>query len=312
VRASVPRKVSIGAGRHRWGRVALSSIVASVAIAISGPAAADGSKASGVPCVERVTFKADPLGDGAMLAASLGFAGLSQAILSTGEIRPQQIDGTFDTRRLLSIDRVAITQSVDTTADAYSNGGLYAALGFAAIDSILSGFRYGREGALVDATMYGEAIAFSWGLTNLAKIGFRRPRPMAYIERDRAIQAGQDPTTYNNTSTDSALSFYSGHAAITSTIAATATYLAFARSPGSMRAWATLAGGFMLTSFVAVERVRSAAHFPTDVIAGTFAGAGIGMLVVHLHRHDTEARRPIWLGALPAAGGGGVMVGGAF
>jgi undecaprenyl-diphosphatase len=67
-----------------------------------------------------------------------------------------------------------------------------------------------------------------------------------------------------------------------------------------------------LTSLVAVERVRGGAHFPTDVIAGALAGAGIGMLVVHLHRQDSETRRPIWVGALPAEGGGGIMVGGRF
>ena len=257
-------------------------------------------------------FRADPLGDGALLAAAFGFAGLSEAIISTGEIRPQQIDAAFDTKRLLPIDRAAITQTIDTTADAFSNGGLYTALGFAVLDPIFSAFRDGREAALVDATMYSEAIAFSWGLTNLAKIGFRRPRPMAYIDRERAIMQGQDPGTYNNTSTDSTLSFYSGHTAITATISATATYLAFARSPHTMRPWATLAGGVILTSFVAVERVRSGAHFPTDVIAGALAGAGIGMVVVHLHRQDSETRRPVWLGALPVQGGGGVMVGGLF
>jgi undecaprenyl-diphosphatase len=79
-----------------------------------------------------------------------------------------------------------------------------------------------------------------------------------------------------------------------------------------LRPWATLAGAVTLTSFVAVERVRSGAHFPTDVIAGAFAGAGIGMLVVHLHRYDSETRRPVWVGALPVEGGGGVMVGGRF
>jgi undecaprenyl-diphosphatase len=281
------------------------------AMSISGRALADGSVDGKDPCEDGVRFAADPLGDGALLAASLGFAGLSEAIISTGEIRPQQIDAAFDTGRLLSIDRAAITQAIDTSADSFSNGGIYTALGFAVLDPVLSGFRNGREAALVDATMYSEAIAFSWGLTNLAKIGFRRPRPIAYIERGRAILGGQDPATYNNTSTDSTLSFYSGHTAITATVSATATYLAFARSPHTLRPWATLAGGFLLTSFVAVERVRSGAHFPTDVLAGAFAGAGIGMLVVHLHR-DAATKRPIWVGAMPAEGGGGVMVGGQF
>ena len=278
----------------------------------STPSRAAEPVAAEEPCDDAVRFKADPLGDGALLAASLGFAGLSEAILSTGEIRPQQIDANFDTKRLLPLDRAAITQTIDTTADAFSNGGLYTTVGFAVFDSIASGFRSGREAALVDATMYSEAIAFSWGLTNLAKIGFRRPRPIAYIERERAIMAGQDPATYNNTSTDSSLSFYSGHTATTAAVSATAIYLAFARSPHTMRPWATLGGGVVLTSFVAVERVRAGAHFPTDVIAGALAGAGIGMLVVHLHRYDSETRRPVWLGALPAQGGGGVMVGGAF
>lgn len=276
------------------------------------PARAADPQSEEEPCDDIVTFKADPLGDGALLAASLGFGGLSEAIISTGEIRPQQIDAAFNTARLLPIDRAAVSQTIDTTADAYANGGLYSALGFAVVDSVLSGFRLGREAALVDATMYAEAIAFSWGLTNLAKIGFRRPRPIAYIERERAIQGGQDPDTYNNTSTDSSLSFYSGHTALTATVSATATYLAFARSPNSMRAWGTLAGGVVLTSFVAVERVRGGAHFPSDVIAGALAGAGIGMLVVHLHRHESATRRPIWVGALPLEGGGGVLLGGQF
>jgi undecaprenyl-diphosphatase len=299
-------------GRSRWRRGAAALAATFAALCASAPARADGSDEEKEPCDQRVCFKAEPLSDGALLAASLGFAGISEAILSTGEIRPQQIDAAFDTGRLLSIDRAAITQTVDGTADAYSNGGLYTAIGFAALDTVLSGFRDGREAALTDLTMYSEAIAFSWGLTNLAKIGFRRPRPAAYIDRDRAILGGQDPNTYNNTSTDSALSFYSGHTSTVAAISATATYLAFARSPNTMRPWGTLAGSITLTSFVAVERVRSAAHFPTDVIAGALAGAGIGMLVVHLHRHDSINRRPIWVGALPTEGGGGVMVGGFF
>jgi membrane-associated phospholipid phosphatase len=71
-----------------------------------------------------------------------------------------------------------------------------------------------------------------------------------------------------------------------------------------------LAGGVVLTTFVGVERVRSGSHFPTDVIAGALVGAGVGVLVVHLHRDTTK--RPIWVGALPVEGGGGVTVGGLF
>lgn len=280
------------------------------AAAVTPARAADPPKSE--PCADPPVFKADPIGDGALLAGALGFAGLSEAILSTGEIRPQQIDINFDKSRLLPLDRAALSQNLDTSADKFSNFGVYSALTFAVVDTAVTGFRSGRDSALIDATLYAEAIAFSWGLTNLAKIGFRRPRPIAYIDRERAILGGQDPATYNNTSTDSSLSFYSGHTAITSTIAGAATYIAFARSPNTMRPWATLAGSVLMTSFVAVERVRSGAHFPTDVIAGALAGAGIGVIVVHMHRYDADNKRPIWLGFMPAAGGGGVSVSGIF
>ena len=263
------------------------------------------------PSEQRIKFGADPVGDGALLLGALGFASLSEAFLSTGELRPQQIDATFDTKNLLPLDHAAVQQTVDPKADPRSTAGVYIAFGFAAVDSVLSGFRYGREAAIVDAIMYSEAVVISWGLTNMVKVAFRRPRPIAYIEREHAIEAGQDPATYNNTSTDSALSFYSGHTAFTATISASATYLAFARSPHTARPWITLAGGVVLTTFVGVERVRSGAHFPTDVIAGALAGAGIGMLVVHLHRQEAT-RPPVWVGAMPLEGGGGLTLGGLF
>jgi undecaprenyl-diphosphatase len=38
--------------------------------------------------------------------------------------------------------------------------------------------------------------------------------------------------------------------------------------------------------------VRAGKHFPTDVLAGTFAGAGIGIVMPHLHRtEDVQQRR---------------------
>jgi membrane-associated phospholipid phosphatase len=275
------------------------------------PAIADPKADAETPCEETIKFGVDPVGDGALLLGAFGFASLGEAFLSTGELRPQQIEPTFDTKHLLPIDRAAVEQTVDPHADKFSSAGVYVAFGFAVADSVLSGFRYGHDAAIVDAVMYSEAVVISWGLTNLAKVAFRRPRPIAYIEREHAIEAGQDPATYNNTSTDSALSFYSGHTAFTATISASATYLAFARSPHTARPWLTLAGGVALTTFVGVERVRSGAHFPTDVIAGALAGAGIGMLVVHLHRQDA-ARRPVWVGAMPLDGGGGLTLGGLF
>jgi undecaprenyl-diphosphatase len=133
-------------------------------------------------------------------------------------------------------------------------------------------------------------------MTNIVKIAVRRPRPMAYIES--AKHEGE--LDYSNPSTDSALSFFSGHASMTAAIGATATYLAFARSTGKLRPWLTLALATGLTTFVSIERVRAGKHFPTDVIAGAFAGAGLGVVVPHLHRTEEVQQRRVWVGFTPA------------
>ncbi len=250
-------------------------------------------------------FEAEPLRDGAIILISVSFAGLLDAINSTGEVHPQQISPDFDINNLLFLDRFAVTQSVDPNAGTYSNIGLFAAAGFAIVDPILTGYREGSvQAAIVDGIIYGEALSITWGLTNLAKIAVRRPRPIEYIEvRDHA----GDPN-FMVSATDSSQSFFSGHASATAAVAATATYLAFARSPHTARPWITLGVGTALTAFVGYERVRSAAHFPSDVIAGAVAGAGIGVLVTHFHRSDSDRQRPMWIGYAPeTAGDGGIL-----
>jgi membrane-associated phospholipid phosphatase len=258
----------------------------------------------------RASFTVDPIADGALLVGTGAFAGLLNLINGTGEVRPQQISPTFELSSLLAIDRGAISQSVDPNARSYSNVGLAAAVGYAILDPILSGAReHSVRTGIVDAVLYGEAMMMTWGVTNLAKIAVRRPRPQAYID----ARANADNPDYSNANTDSSLSFFSGHASLTASVASTATYLAFARSPGTARPWLTLGAGTLLTTFVSVERVRAGAHFPTDVIAGALAGAGIGVLVAHDHRSEDDRPRRVWVGFAPEGGGGGsLQAGGVF
>jgi len=261
----------------------------------------------------RVTFDIDPVADSAMIAVSLGFAGTLELINSTGEIRPQQIAPGFNRSQLFFLDRPAIAQTPDSKAGGYSTIGLGAAVAFALIDPILSGVREKSvQTGLADAFMYAEAISFTMAMTNIVKMAVRRPRPIAYIDAE-AHQ--HDTTPYVNDSTDSALSFFSGHAAITATVSATASYLAFARAPHTARPWITLGIGTAVTTFVSIERVRAGKHFPTDVIAGSIAGAGIGLVVPHLHRTDDIKQRRIWVGYAPVgegAHGGLLNVSGTF
>jgi undecaprenyl-diphosphatase len=233
-------------------------------------------------------------------------------VLSTGEIQPQQISATFKTSQLLGIDRGAIHQKLDSGANGRSNVGLYTAIALTLGDTVADIWREGKTAALVDAIMYVEAATNTQGATNLAKIAFRRPRPIAYIERNNYIAKGGDPATYNNADTDSALSFFSGHASAVSSLGAAATYIAFSRSPRSARPWITLGAGVLLTTFVSYERVRGGDHFPTDVIAGALAGTAVGALVVHLHREDSIESRPVWIGMSPIRDGGVLSASGHF
>jgi undecaprenyl-diphosphatase len=259
----------------------------------------------------RTTFDVDPITDGAIIGVSLGFAGILGLINSTGEVRPQQISPTFDRSHLLEIDRGALSQNVDDNAGTYSNIGLGVAAGYAVLDPILSGLREKSvQTGLVDGVMYAESVSLTFAMTSLVKMAVRRPRPTAYIE----AEAHKGDPTYSNTDTDSSLSFFSGHASTTAALGATATYLAFARSPHTLRPWITLVLATALCTFVSVERVRAGAHFPTDVIAGSIAGAGVGVLVPHLHRSEDIKKRRMWVGFAPEGRGEGglAMLSGLF
>ena len=261
----------------------------------------------GVPLEPGQHFMLDPVSDGVLTGTGFGFAFLLGAVLGTGEIKPPAPSGTASS--LLGIDRFAITQTIDPHAAMYSNIGLYTAVGFAVLDPILSGFRDGTDALVVDAFMYAESASLALTVTDLTKIAVRRPRPIDYITCQPEAN-GSTPAGCN--STDLGLSFFSGHASTVAAIGATATYLAFVRSPlHSPRPWITLGLATALTTFVSVERVRSGEHFPTDVIAGSMAGAAIGVLVPHLHKHKQEAP-PVWVGFAPAPGGGSLALQGRF
>ncbi|HEY6080922.1 MAG TPA: phosphatase PAP2 family protein [Polyangiaceae bacterium] len=244
----------------------------------------------------RSTFAIDPIADSAIIGISAGFAIVLDRLKSTGEIRPQQISSDFDRNKLLAIDRPVVTATHHASADTWSNVGSGIAVVYAVVDPLLSAYReQSLQTGLVDFMLYAETLALTQATTNLVKLAVRRPRPAAY----RAAEANRDNPDYSNADTDSALSFFSGHAATTASLGATATYLAFTRSPSSWRPWVTLVASIGITTFVSAQRVRAGEHFPTDVIAGAVAGAGIGILVPHLHRTEEVKQRPVWVGYAP-------------
>jgi membrane-associated phospholipid phosphatase len=252
-----------------------------------------------------IRFVADPLSDSAVLAISAGWVALSQSIISSGELRPQQ---PVSDAKLTAIDRWATKQDFDEGAPMRSNIVLWSAAAFAVVDPIWNGVAHDNAQVfLVDAFLYAESAAITGALTNLAKIAVRRPRPRAYQEQQKLLDAagGDREKAEDITDTDFALSFVSGHASTVATISATAAYLSWARAQrGSWKPWVTTAVGFLATAWVSVERVLAGAHFPSDVLAGAMIGYGVGILVPHIHREQTAKQRAVWLGYSPYRGGG--------
>jgi undecaprenyl-diphosphatase len=114
---------------------------------------------------------ADPFSDGAVLSLSVGMALLSELILDTGEITPQQPRvGTA----LLGSDRPSLTAVPIPTWATASTIGLGAALAYAVVDPVFSGYRNGVESGIVDGVIGAETISVTWALTNLAKGGLDR------------------------------------------------------------------------------------------------------------------------------------------
>jgi membrane-associated phospholipid phosphatase len=279
----------------------------SLATVVAAPARADDAgKPPRLP--DNQHFTIDPVLDGLLVVGGATFDLLLSEILSTGEIKPQT-PAPDAKDHLLGIDKIAVTQTIDPNAGTYSNYGLWAAYAYVLIDPIMSGIRDGRRALLVDAILYAETLAITGAFTEATKIAVRRPRPIDYATCAASTTGACQSTT------DLQLSFFSGHASTTGAITGTATYLAFMRSGWKRpRPWITLAVGTLLTAFVSYERVRSGEHFPTDVIMGSLAGAGIGVVVPHLHRrphyHENEQEieaPPVLIGYAPAQGGGGAL-----
>jgi membrane-associated phospholipid phosphatase len=125
-----------------------------------------------------------------------------------------------------------------------------------------------------DLMVYAETLAIDTALQNATNFIVARPRPRTY--------AG-DPAFL--TSGEGYLSFYAGHV---STAFASLSMAAFTiRKRYGERVWPWVVAG-LIASSVAVERVASGHHFPTDVAVAALVGTGIGITVPSLHLRRSE------------------------
>ncbi len=256
--------------------------------------AAPATASTSTAAAELPAFGVDPLGDAGTIGASLAFGVLLELIIRTGELRPQE---PTDPSVLLAIDRpTALKDEPEPSGSLLSNLGVGLAAAYAVADIAAATILDRGESPIAYLLMYAESAVVNFAVTDLVKIAVRRPRPLAYRELRQTGMVSSD--------TNSALAFYSGHTSICAGLAATASYLAFERDP--LEGWIVTGVGVALTALVGYQRVRSGAHFPTDVIAGGLAGASIGLLVPHLHRIGPSmkiAMAPFEDGAMATVGG---------
>ena len=230
------------------------------------------AQASNTPRGPAPTLEVDLVLDCALIFSNIAFAVMAEAILATGELSPQT---PGDPDKLIAIDRPFATTD-DISDSGISNIGASIVITYTLVDIVLTQVLDRGDPWYHYAIVYLESFAITAVVTDLVKIAFRRPRPEAYAEvRETGMSSSE---------TNTALSFFSGHAALAAALSSTAAYLAFARDGSALEGWLVLAGGVGLTTMVSAFRVAEGKHFPTDVIAGALVGASIGVIIPHLHR----------------------------
>ena len=148
--------------------------------------------------------------------------------------------------------------------------------------------------ALTNGVMIVEGGLFVLGLSDLAKAIVERPRPFAYnsnLSFETKIESG-----------DYKESFFSGNTAIT-------TYGAFYTAkvindlyPNSKWKYVAWGGAGLYSGYAGYLAVKSGHHFPTDVFIGNLVGAGVAILIPHLHKIKIN-KKGMSLNVSPSAGG---------
>jgi membrane-associated phospholipid phosphatase len=254
-------------GRSHRG---LATVVMTAVLAATGNTAAAGAD---------VPFSLRREREIALTAASAASLAVS-LLLDAGQDLPGTDDlASFDPDDVNAFDRPATdnwSPDADRTAD-----WLVAATAAAPLLLVAGGS--GRDEPGVILAMYGEALLLSTGVVQLLKVAADRARPYLYNEDPRIPEQMR-------TEQSAVRSFPSGHTATAFTAAVfLGTVYGELHPAGPGRGW-VWAGGLTAATTVGWLRVRSGAHFPTDVLAGAAIGGLAGWLVPRAHL--AEGRMP--------------------
>ena len=137
------------------------------------------------------------------------------------------------------------------------------------LKSTEKGNRKAFYGVLVEGYLINQAI------TDVVKLVVQRPRPYAYNSN----------SGYDISNSDARLSFYSGHTANAAFFGSLISIILYKYEAVPAR-WAWVPA-VVFPAIMGASRMMAGKHFFTDVLAGTVAGAGVGLLTFRLH-HKTK------------------------
>lgn len=140
---------------------------------------------------------------------------------------------------------------------------------------------------LEDLMVFAETLAVDTAIQNAVNFAVSRPRPRTYAGDPEFLKSGEGY-----------LSFYAGHVA-TAFSAMSAASSTIGRRYGQ-RVWPWILTA-VLAGSVAVERVASGHHFPTDVGVAAVVGTAEGIVVPWLHARKRTV--PITIAPTPTSPG---------
>lgn len=137
-----------------------------------------------------------------------------------------------------------------------------------------------RAQAWRDVVIMGQAVAVTRAVTQIVKVSARRHRPFVHAQGPDAVADSPDGT----------LSFFSGHASTSFSIAASAATVATLRG---YKAAPWMWTGLAIAGTTGYLRVAADKHYATDVLTGAAVGTAIGVgLTYLLHGRTTARARP--------------------
>lgn len=256
--------------------------------------------------ITETPYEIDPVIDTVGTAGLFLFVGVLDGLVkpslsSKGDCIQKEGSSLCDPKSLLAFDR-SVVGTYSRSWQHVSDWTSYVGYSLPIIGGALDYFVGDEQGSAgdwaTDMLVVGQAVGVTILITDIFKYALRRPRPTRYTEG-----------AYSGSS-EHLLSFPSGHTSSTAAAAFAYASTFTLRHPNSPWLYGVWGSAAAITGVTGLARVQGGMHFYTDIAAGIFLGATVGILVPYLHRKK-EANL---LSVVPTVSpdGGGIRVTGQF